>query len=113
MDINNILQEIFKSITFGSSESTELSGLAGTGWTTGDLGSYSFKVADSLYQQSCTFGYDTTEASATSSLYFDAATGGITKLVWSSSDMWHKNSFFPEAVSTSGKAIGCTDQQEG
>ena len=84
--------------------------MAGTGWTTAGLGSYGFKVADSLYQRACTFGYNDGLSSSSSYLYFDTATGGITKLDWFYSDSWQISNDLPELVSTSSKAIECVIQ---
>jgi hypothetical protein len=43
-------------------------------------------------------------------MYFDTATGGITKLDWFYSDSWQISNDLPGLVSTSSKAIECVIQ---
>lgn len=88
----------------------DITGIAGSsGWTKGNLGTYGYKAAPSLYQQSCAWASNVSEVNADMYLYFDTANGTIMKLAYAySSNTWVQVSDMPDLFSNGNKAIDCT-----
>lgn len=95
-------------------DSVEVTAIAGaSGWYAGNLGSYHFKVASTLYHQACTWGsadYYYTDSNKDTYIYFDSASGGIKKIGYvESTNTWTELSDMPSAFGTSGLAMECTE----
>lgn len=116
VDKNNILQAVEKTVQFDpdvQDESIEVAAIVGaSGWNTGNLGSYRFKVASTLYHQACTWenaDYYYTDSNKDTYIYFDSASGGIRKIGYTESvNTWTELTDMPSAFGASGLAMECT-----
>lgn len=109
MDTNDILQEkIIALDTAGWTQDYDraLPNFSGS-WYTGSLGSYKYKVSDTMYFETCAWGpLLKSESEAAGYIYLDAADGGIKK-IGTDFDSWWKISDLPDPITGSNRAITC------